>query len=285
MDEKLVTENMGLIYLAIKQLHLNYKTDDEFQEYYDAGLEGLIKGAKKYDSETGFKQSTFLLVCIKNEIKKELYSKTMPKRFNPNGSDLSLDYNFISDDEQSFEDFIPDPNVNVELEVEKKIEVERLIQALNSLKNEKDKEAIKLYYGLDGYQECGTCEKVAKIMGVTRNAVWLRIKRGQEKLKKILNNSKEVFVVNQKDNTQLDKHETKKANALVELNNILFAQLNELNSSKGEEFDKSVRKSFVVAQLAQQITNNANTMLKAVKLASEDNTNKNALKMIGIDDV
>lgn len=46
MDEKLVTENMGLINLAIKRMHLTAKTEDDYQAYYDAGLEGLIRGHK-----------------------------------------------------------------------------------------------------------------------------------------------------------------------------------------------------------------------------------------------
>ncbi len=48
-DEKLVTDNLGLINLMIKKQNCKWETEDEFQNYYDYGLEGLIRGAKTYD--------------------------------------------------------------------------------------------------------------------------------------------------------------------------------------------------------------------------------------------
>ena len=64
-DEKLVTENLALIVLMIKKLNCKWETDDEYQNYYDYGLEGLIRGAKTYDESKG-KVSTYLCSCIKN---------------------------------------------------------------------------------------------------------------------------------------------------------------------------------------------------------------------------
>lgn len=186
-EEELILNNIKLIYLSIKQMNLYYKNEDELQEYYDAGLEGLIKGAKKYDPSSGYKESTFFTICIKNEIKKYLYLKTMPKRFNKNGKDISLN-NLVHDSlsECTYEEIIPDLNTNVELEVEKKLETERLIAAVNSLKNELDKKAIKLYFGIDGYPDAKTYEEVASKMRVSRQMINIRIKRGLSHLKKIM---------------------------------------------------------------------------------------------------
>lgn len=290
MDEKLVTENIKLIYLVINRMHLTAKTADEYQAYYDAGLDGLIKGAKTFDESKGYNPSTFLFACIANEIKHHLTLKTMPKRLNPNGSDISLHSTIGENNEDCLEDFIPDSNVNIEEEIEKKLEVERLMYAVNQLENEKDKQALKMYYGLDGHMP-GTYESVAKQFGVTREMIRVRISRCYPKLKKILENSKEVFMLESNNDIYTEKKvsyvepkEQKKENTLTSLNDMLFAQLNELNDDKAD-FEKTIRKSYVVAQLAQQITNNANTMLKAAKMASENKTSKNTLKMIGIDNV
>lgn len=290
MDEKLVTENIKLIYLVINRMHLTAKTEDEYQAYYDAGLEGLIKGAKKYDESSGYKPSSFLYACIANEIKHHLVLKTMPKRLNPNGSDISLHSTIGENDEACLEKLIPDPNVNIEAELEKKLEIERLMYAVNQLENETDKQVLKMYYGLEGYKP-GTYESIAKELGVSKNMIGIRVKRCYPKLKKILENSKEVFMLESNNNiytetkvSYVEPKEQKSENTLTSLNDMLFAQLKELND-ENRDFDKTIRKSYVVAQLAQQITNNANTMLKAAKMVSEDKANKNTLKMIGIDNV
>lgn len=80
------------------------------------------------------------------------------------------------------------------------------------------------------------------------------------------------------------KEETKKKeNTLQTLNNYLFEQLSNLNDNSND-LDKEIRKSYAVTQLAQQIINNANTCIKAVKLANEHKIkDKKTLSLIGLD--
>ena len=40
----------ALINLAIKNLHIYWKTEDEFREYDDAGVDGIIKGIRTYEN-------------------------------------------------------------------------------------------------------------------------------------------------------------------------------------------------------------------------------------------
>lgn len=61
----LIINNLGLIYLVIKKMKLSWNTDDEFQNYYDYGLDGLIKASKNYDTNQDTKFSSFACVCIK----------------------------------------------------------------------------------------------------------------------------------------------------------------------------------------------------------------------------
>lgn len=196
-DEKLVTENLALIVLMIKKLNCKWETDDEYQNYYDYGLEGLIRGAKTYDESKG-KVSTYLCSCIKNSIQRAFYLNKMPKRYNPAGPDLSLNYEVYEgnnlNDYAEFGDFIPDPNVNIEEEVERIHQKEIILNAVNNLKIEKDKLVVKMYYGLDGYEECKSYEKIAEKLGVSRNAIFARMQRAKKELKIKLKDPKDVSI-------------------------------------------------------------------------------------------
>lgn len=288
-EEQLILDNTKLIYLVIKQMNLRWNTEDEFQNFYDSGLDGLINAAKRYNPEKDNKFSTFACVCIKSTIARCLYNKTRKKNFNENGKDISLNYIINEDDEHSTEfiDFIADSKINIEEEIEKKLETERLLNAVDNLKNEKDKIAIKMYYGLDGFKE-QTLEQVAKKMNVTREMIRVRVSRARNKLKEYLEkHDRDVFIITPKKLTESEvvmKEETKKKqNTLQTLNNYLFEQLSNLNDNSND-LDKEIRKSYAVTQLAQQIINNANTCIKAAKLANEHGIkDKKTLSLIGLD--
>lgn len=301
--DKLIVENIPLINLMIKQLHCSWKTNDEYQEYYDNGLEGLIKGAKQYDESKG-KSSTYLCNCIANSIRKVFYLNSMPKRKNPSGADISLNYPMESErmfDYTEFGDLIPDPDIDIEKEVEDKLLKERLLNAINNLKNEKDKLAIKLYYGLDGYEQLDSYEAVALRMGVTREMIRVRLDRAKKKLREYLKkHDRDVSIKEKKkiypktmiyrrkeDELLMDelfepKEEKKKTTTLQDLNSVLFAQIDRLNDDKND-FEQEIRKSYAISQLAQQIVANTNTQIKAVKLMKENGiTDSKELEMLGI---
>jgi len=182
--EKLILDNLALINLMIKKLNCRCKTQDEYQEYYDYGLEGLIRGAKKYDESKGA-VSTFLCACIRNEIIKCFYLKQMPKRFNPAGADISLNFELYEDNLYGYTELgelLEDPNVNIEEEVETKEKYRILLEAVNDLKNVKDRVALKMYYGLDGYEQSNYLE-IAKKFGVSKNCICTRIHRALKKLR------------------------------------------------------------------------------------------------------
>lgn len=304
--DNLVLNNTGLIHLVIKQMHLKWNTEDEWQNYYDFGLEGLINASKKFDAGQDIKFSTFACVCIKNMIARCLYFKTLPKNFNEHGADISLNY-LIGEGDNAVEygDYIPDQKVNVEDEIEKKLEIERLLNAVDNLENEQDKLAIKMYYGLDGYSE-GTLESIANVVGCTRERIRQRVARAKRNLKRLLEkNDRDVFVLKPTDDYLFKqfKNLTKEAkiikreegvckkmekenpkNTLLGLNDILFNQLNKLNSVSDDDFDKEIRKSYAVSQLAQQIVANTNTCIKALNLAKEQKIDSKQITFVGINE-
>ncbi|MBO5143285.1 MAG: sigma-70 family RNA polymerase sigma factor [Treponema sp.] len=304
--DNLVLNNTGLIHLVIKQMHLKWNTEDEWQNYYDFGLEGLINASKKFDAGQDIKFSTFACVCIKNMIARCLYFKTLPKNFNEHGADISLNY-LIGEGDNAVEygDYIPDQKVNVEDEIEKKLEIERLLNAVDNLENEQDKLAIKMYYGLDGYSE-GTLESIANVVGCTRERIRQRVARAKRNLKRLLEkNDRDVFVLKPTDDylfkqfknlteeakiikreegvcKKMEKENPK--NTLLGLNDILFNQLNKLNSVSDDDFDKEIRKSYAVSQLAQQIVANTNTCIKALNLAKEQKIDSKQITFVGINE-
>ena len=186
-EEKLYLENKPLIYMAIKDKHIYCKTEDEFQEYYDAGVDGLLKGIRTYDETKGYKISTYLYTCICNELKHKITKINTKKRKNEYGRDLSLN-KIIDTDENGlteFGDFIPDPNINIEEDLEKEIEKAKILYAVNQLQNEKDKLIIKMYYGLDGYEELGNYREIAFVLGLSKQRIYMRYQRAYKKIKEI----------------------------------------------------------------------------------------------------
>lgn len=291
--DKLITENIPLVNLMIKELHCQWKTNDEWQEYFDYGLEGLIKGAKQYDESKG-KPSTYLCKCIANSIRRVFYLNSMPKRNNPAGADISLNYPMESErlfECTEFGDLIPDPDIDIEKEVEEKLLKERLLNAINNLKNEKDKLAIKLYYGLDGYEQLDSYEAVALKMGVTREMIRVRLDRTKKRLREYLKkNDRDVNIKKEINKTyeiggkslMMETPEEKPKNTLQNLNTLLFEQIDKLNDSSAD-FEYEIRKAQAISLLAKQIVANTNTQIKAVMLMKENKiTDTNELKLLGI---
>ena len=68
MSDKLIEENINLVYFTIKKMGLT----DEDGHYFSVGMIGLIKAAKTFDPSKGFKFSTLGCMCIKNQILQEL---------------------------------------------------------------------------------------------------------------------------------------------------------------------------------------------------------------------
>lgn len=180
-EEELILNNLPLILKVIKDMRLYWKTEDEFQDFYDAGLEGLIKGAKQYNSNKS-KPSTYLITCIRNEICKHLYLSNLDKRRIHKETLISLDKEF--GDETPLADFLQS-DINVEEEVLKKLEAEKLLNAIDKCLTQKQKEYICKYYGINGYKQ-KPFEAIAAEENCSRSNVYCIVKKAKRRLKKQL---------------------------------------------------------------------------------------------------
>lgn len=75
MEEKLIADNMGLVY---KQLHrLNLAYDDEA---FSFAMEGLMNAARTYDTTKNIQFSTYASVCIYNGIQMLLRKRSSKRQ-------------------------------------------------------------------------------------------------------------------------------------------------------------------------------------------------------------
>ena len=73
-------ENSGLIWKAIKDMHLYATKDMELDDYYQIGSMGLLRAIDTYDTDKGVQFSTYAIKCIKNEISQYFQSQERDKR-------------------------------------------------------------------------------------------------------------------------------------------------------------------------------------------------------------
>ncbi|MBQ6547303.1 MAG: sigma-70 family RNA polymerase sigma factor [Bacilli bacterium] len=278
MDDELVLNNIKLIYKCIKDMNCHYETEDEFQNYYDAGLEGLIRGAKTYDP-TISKPSTYLYKCIKQEITKYFYTSEMDCRKINKIHKTSIDEVVYDNSDITYAEIIPDPNTNIEQEIEDKIKIEAIVKCLNFI-NDKDAMVIKKYFGLDG-KEPMTIREIAKEMNISSSMVGHRKKRGIRMIKNhidkvernlLMNDSQKTVDSFQKPVTMItaEQYRVVKQEQQEKLNNInnmldqanemLFEQmkrLKELDTTKKEE-------ALAEIQRGNALSNASKTLLQTI---------------------
>ncbi len=176
--EQLLEKYKNLIYKVIKDTHCHYSTDDEFQEYYDAGMLGLIYGINKFDASQQ-ETSTYFINCIKHGIFRFFHDKTKYVRKINYIEKESLDY--IDDNDINLHEMIADENVNIENEIIKKEQYEILYKAINMLKPSY-KKIICEYYGI-GCKNM-TLENIAQKSKITRQAVNVKKENALRDLRK-----------------------------------------------------------------------------------------------------
>lgn len=175
-QKQAVLDNIGLVYSTIKQLNIKI-TDDNIQ----TGCIGLINGIKTFDASKGYKISSYLTTCIKNEVVKEyLLSKCDNRKANNKA---------ISIYEEESEglmiiDTLYSPT-NVEREVLFKIEMERVYDSINKLKPIY-KEIIEYRHGLNDGKPLNLPE-IAKIYGVSHQNINQKLNTIYKKLRDELN--------------------------------------------------------------------------------------------------
>ncbi len=202
-EEELILNNQRLIYKVIKDLHCYWRTEDEFQDLYDAGLLGLVRGAKKYDGSST--PGTYFYTCIKNEINKYIYLSCRDKRKIHKDIMISLDKEVKSESETTYLDFLEDPNVNLEEDLLKKLEVEKVLKAIDTCLTPLQRLYICHYYGINGYKQMPFRE-IAEEYNCSHQNIQSKVRQAIKNIKNYLTkNKKDIFAEEIREKKQLIK--------------------------------------------------------------------------------
>lgn len=190
--EDLILNNTKLIYVVLKKYGLyNHIGIDK---YYDVGMIGLVKGAKKFDRDKNLKPSSFLTRCIANEILCTIRREKCANRLNLE-STISLSTPIY--DKIYLED-IMSSDVDVLEEVVTKESIEELYEAMKSL-TDIERLILEYTFGLFGKEKLKQ-KDLGNVFNICQGSI-SRIKlRAIEKLRRLLNDrgTKATIVGNSK---------------------------------------------------------------------------------------
>lgn len=200
--DKLVLDNIPLISKVIKDLRCYWRSEDEREEIYYYGLMGLIKGTKVYDYSV--KPSSFLYPCISNEIKHYMRLSNMDKRKIHKETMVSIYKEVGEKRDTELIEFFEDENINVEQELMDKLEVEKIMYAMNKVLTKKQKMYLCQYYGVYGYKPMAFNE-MARKYNCSRQNIKQTIEWAKRKIKDYLKRYKKEAYISIKSETSFEE--------------------------------------------------------------------------------
>lgn len=173
---ELVERNMRLVAHVAKKYQ---NTDEDMEDLISIGTIGLIKAVSTYKENHGSRLATYAARCIDNELL--MYFRMRKK----NARDVSL-YEPIGMDKEGNQihllDVVESEQVDVVEEMEKNRKIQRVMQILPKVLNEREQEIIINRYGLF-QKKTMTQRELAARMGISRSYVSRIEKKALDKLK------------------------------------------------------------------------------------------------------
>ena len=172
----LIERNLRLVAHVAKKYQEN---GEELEDLISIGTIGLIKAISTFNSERSARRSTYAARCIDNELLMMLRARKKCSR------EVSL-YEPIGTDREGNEiqlfDVIEMGEEDVHHRLEKKEDVIRLYQKVESELSVRERIVLKLRYGLYNEEEY-TQREIAKMLGISRSYVSRIEKSAIEKLR------------------------------------------------------------------------------------------------------
>lgn len=159
----LIEHNLRLVIYIAKKFE---NTGISLEDLTSIGTIGLIKAVNSFNQEKAIKLATYASRCIENEILMYL-RKTSNQR-----NDISLDEPLSMDgdgNELLLSDILGTENDVVHKTIEKKLEKEILLQAVNQL-SQREQFIIGLRFGIFGREE-KTQKEVADMLGISQSYI------------------------------------------------------------------------------------------------------------------
>lgn len=176
--KKLIEHNLRLVAHIVKKYYANYSEQDDL---ISIGTIGLIKGINSFNYNKGTKLATYCARCIENEIL--MYFRNCKKT----SQEISFSEPIDTDSEGNpltLMDIIAIDDTIVE-DIDTRNKLVKLVEIINSIKDERDKTIVVKRYGLDGLPPL-TQKEIAKELNISRSYVSRIEKRILEEIKALI---------------------------------------------------------------------------------------------------
>ena len=175
----LIERNLRLVAHIVKKYQIPNKDIDEL---ISIGTVGLIKAIDSFDASKGTRLATYASRCIENEILMYLRRNSKIKAEVSFYEPLNIDWD---GNELLLSDILGTENDTVYNLIEDEVDKQLLFLALKNL-NEREKEIVKLRFGLSGNTE-KTQKEVADMLGISQSYISRLEKKIINRLKKEIN--------------------------------------------------------------------------------------------------
>lgn len=182
--EEIINDYDKYIKFVLKDMRIGYLYD----ELYDLGLIGFVKGLNTFDKNKNVKISTYIYECIKNQI---LVGLAKLKKYNEKYNPISLDQPITVEKDLELRDVIPHYE-----NYERNIYMDEIMYVINrrlSFLDDKQQEIFKDIYGLDGHKQLSSKELQKKYKTTKQNLYQIKSKV-LNKLKHITQDYKENYL-------------------------------------------------------------------------------------------
>ena len=180
----LIEHNLRLVaHVAKKYTSSGRIASVDFDDIISIGTIGLIKGIDSFNADKNVRLATYAARCIENEIL--MYIRSSKKYSNdmflqdPVGHDFDGNEITVMDMVKSDDDPVPD-------EVSDRIDIMRMIQKIEEVLDEREREIIKMRYAIYGGEEI-TQRDIAAMLGISRSYVSRIEKKALKKISACLN--------------------------------------------------------------------------------------------------
>lgn len=171
----LVQHNLRLVAHIVKKYT---GTNKEMDDLISIGTIGLIKGIESFDADKGTRLATYAARCIENEILMSIRSSKKHNRETSLHSPIGVDK---EGNEINLLDVLFTDKNSVFDQVDLDLEVSKLYQKISSILKPREKEILKMRYGLENTKE-KTQREIAEEMGISRSYVSRIEKKALKKL-------------------------------------------------------------------------------------------------------
>ncbi|MBE5760471.1 MAG: sigma-70 family RNA polymerase sigma factor [Clostridiales bacterium] len=184
--DKLIEHNMRLVVHVVKKFSTSRVEQDDL---ISIGSIGLIKAVNTYKYGHETRLATYAARCVENEVL--MYLRSIKKL----EKEVSLDEPVGSDNDgnelTNMDILGTDPDAVV-YEVSDKIELKKILDAVNDTLNERERIVFNLRFGISGNEPLPQRE-VAKMLGISRSYVSRIEKKAIEKLRSKIGDEGSIY--------------------------------------------------------------------------------------------